>query len=102
MNANHLAVDCWIVSQLTGIRMLEEQIGEALARGNGRQSETLRLQIARLRSWVSQVDLALSTPGIKETRGQQSRMRPVRRSRKPSTTASRPASRRHKHPPVIA
>ncbi len=97
MNANHLAIDCWIVSQLTGIRMLEEEIGEALARGNGRQSETLRLQIAKLRSWVSQVELALSTPGVKETR-----MRPTRRLRKPATSASRPASRRHKHPPVIA
>jgi hypothetical protein len=96
MNANHLAIDCWIVSQLTGIRMLEEEIGEALARGNGRQSETLRLQIAKLRSWVNQVELALSTPGVKETR-----MRP-RRLRKPATSASRPTSRRHKHPPVIA
>ena len=97
MNANHLAIDCWIVSQLTGIRMLEEEIGEALASGNGQQSETLRLQIAKLRSWVSQVDYALSTRPVKKTR-----MSAVKRLRKPATTASRAAFRRHKHSPVVS
>jgi hypothetical protein len=94
MNANHLAIDCWIVSQLTGIRMLEEEIGEALASGKGRQSETLRLQIAKLKSWVSQVDYALSTRVTKETR-----MSPLKRSRKPAT-ASHAAFRRHTHSPA--
>jgi hypothetical protein len=60
MNSNHLANDCWIVSQLTGIRMLEKQISDALVSGKRRQNGTLRLQVARLKSWVSQVDHALS------------------------------------------
>jgi hypothetical protein len=61
MDANHLATDCWIVSQLTGIRMLERQLGEALLNGNGRQSASLHLQVVKLQSWVSQVDKALSS-----------------------------------------
>lgn len=62
MNVDHLAKDCWLASQLAGIRMLEKQLSQALARGNRRQNATLSLQVARLDSWVRQVDAALSVP----------------------------------------
>lgn len=62
MNANHLAKDCWVITQLAGIRMLEEQLSQVLAQGSRRQKATLHLEVAKLDTWVRQVDRALSTP----------------------------------------
>lgn len=62
VNANHLAKDCWVITQLAGIRMLEEQLSQVLAQGSRRQKATLHLEVAKLDTWVRQVDRALSTP----------------------------------------
>lgn len=52
--------DCWIVGQLTGIRMLERELSQALQKPGARDSKELRQRVATLNSWVSKVDQALT------------------------------------------
>jgi len=67
IDTNHLANDCWIVSQLTGIRMLEKELSQALVGSDRPQPEALRLQVDRLKSWVRQVDDVLSSRSYEES-----------------------------------
>ena len=47
MKMDVLANDCWIVAQLSGIRMLEHELTYALMTPGARVGETLQLPIAR-------------------------------------------------------
>jgi hypothetical protein len=52
--------DCWIVGQLTGIRMLERELADAFRRPRASAGEDLRQRVAELNSWVNIVDEALA------------------------------------------
>jgi hypothetical protein len=56
------AIDCWIVGQLAGIRMLERELSDTLRKPGARGNEELRQRVAQLNSWVSMVDQALAGP----------------------------------------
>jgi len=52
--------DCWIVGQLAGIRLMEQELTQALRKPGTRNSKELQQRVAKLNSWVSMVDQALS------------------------------------------
>ena len=59
MRTDVLTRDCWIVSQLAGIRMLERELTDAIGKP-GAVGEDLQRRVAQLTSWVNLVDDALS------------------------------------------
>ena len=60
MKTDVAAMDCWIVGQLAGIRMLERELSDALKSPSQRASEDLRRQVDELNSWLNLVDAALT------------------------------------------
>jgi len=56
--------DCWIVGQLAGIRMLEQEVSQALRKPGARDSKELQQRVANLNSWVSMVDQALTQRAV--------------------------------------
>jgi len=58
--ADVVAKDCWIVGQLAGIRMLEEELTGAFKRPGSAAGEDLRRRLDELNSWVNLVDDALT------------------------------------------
>jgi hypothetical protein len=59
MNIDFIADDCWIEGQLTGIRLLERELSDALRSPRARRQE-LRDRVAHLNSWLNFVDDALA------------------------------------------
>ena len=53
--------DCWILGQLTGIRMMERELTGALQQPDTPR-EYLRRQITQLNSWLDLVEDALTGP----------------------------------------
>ena len=60
MNIDFIADDCWIEGQLTGIRLLERELSDALRTPRAHGHEDLRQRVARLNSWLNLVDHALT------------------------------------------
>src|SRR5262249_39498468 len=58
MTGEFVASDCWLVSQLLGIRMLERELAHAFKKPHARK-EHLRRRVKQLHSWVEAVDRAL-------------------------------------------
>lgn len=61
MQNNASVNDQWIVNQLVGIRMLEQELASALGKPSIRGKEQLRQRIRQLNAWVDAVDHSLST-----------------------------------------
>ena len=60
MNIDFIADDCWIEGQLAGIRLLENELSEAFRAPQRHRREGLQQRVARLNSWLNQVDQALA------------------------------------------
>jgi hypothetical protein len=60
MSIDFIADDCWIEGQLAGIRLLENELSEALRAPQRHKREGLQQRVAQLNSWLNQVDQALS------------------------------------------
>ena len=60
MKTDVVAKDCWIVGQLTGIRMLERELTDAFNEPSAQASEDLRRRVGELNSWLNLVDDALT------------------------------------------
>jgi hypothetical protein len=60
MQSNTHTNDQWIVNQLVGIRMLEQELASALGKPSIRGKEHLRRRIRQLNAWVDAVDHSLS------------------------------------------
>ena len=52
--------DQWILNQLIGIRMLEQELAAALGKPSIRGKAQLRRRIRQLNAWVDAVDHSLS------------------------------------------
>jgi hypothetical protein len=65
MSGDFITKDCWILGQLTGIRMMERELTSALKQPKTPKRD-LRLRIAQLNSWLDQVDNALSCSRVSE------------------------------------
>ncbi len=61
MPRNTSVNDQWILNQLIGIRMLEQELASALDKPSIRGKEQLRRRIRQLSAWVDAVDHSLST-----------------------------------------
>ncbi len=66
MNTDVAAKDCWLVGQLAGIRMLENQWTQAFAMPSPGASEDLRQRVHELNMWLNLVDDALTVPALPE------------------------------------
>lgn len=60
MQTNTRTSDQWIVNQLLGIRMLEQELASALGQPSLREKAQLRARIRQLSAWVDAVDNSLS------------------------------------------
>ena len=59
MKNNLYVSDCWIMSQLNGIRMLERELDQAFKRPGEPYVDVLR-RLNQLNTWLNLVDRALS------------------------------------------
>ena len=57
---NTSAKDQWILNQLIGIRMLEQEVAATLRKPSIRGKEQLRNRILQLNAWVDAVDHSLA------------------------------------------
>jgi hypothetical protein len=60
MKADVVIKDCWIMRQLAGIQILEQELTYAFKTPGARTSKDLRRRIAQLNSWLNIVDDALT------------------------------------------
>ena len=68
MKADVVTKDCWILGQLAGIMMLEQELTDAFNTPGALTREDFRRQLAQLNSWVTFVDDALAAP-VRSARG---------------------------------
>jgi hypothetical protein len=60
MKADVITKEYWIMAQLAGIQMLEEELTSAFRRPSARTAEELRPRLAQLNSWLNAVENALT------------------------------------------
>lgn len=60
MSRDLMANDYWIMSQLEGIRMLEQELADAMRKPRRGGAKHLHRRVAQLSSWVDMVDRALT------------------------------------------
>lgn len=60
MKNDMVAKDCWVAGQLAGIRMLEQELTDALKKPNTQAPTELRRRLSELNSWLNLVDDALT------------------------------------------
>jgi hypothetical protein len=60
MKADVVTKDCWIMGQIAGIRMLEQELTSAFKSPSARTGEDLQRRVAQLNSWLNLVDDALT------------------------------------------
>ena len=59
MKADVVTKDCWIMGQLAGIQMLEQELTDAFKRPGRPTNKNLQRRVAQLNSWLDNVDAAL-------------------------------------------
>ena len=62
MKADVVMKDCWILGQLAGIMMLEQELTDAFKKPRSLTGQDFRRRLAQLNSWVTLVDDALAAP----------------------------------------
>jgi hypothetical protein len=77
MNKELVANDCWILGQLTGIRMLERELTEAFNSREERRADGIRQRLSQLNSWLNLMDDALTVIAEDRTKPRQRRAGPV-------------------------
>jgi hypothetical protein len=60
MKADVVTKDCWIMGQLAGIHILEQELTDALKRPGKPTNKNLQQRVAQLNSWLNSVDDALT------------------------------------------
>lgn len=84
MKTDVVEKDCWIVSQLAGIRMLERELTDAFTMSSPGANEDLRRRVDELNSWLNLVDDVLTvrtcSPWRPSLRGGRTVTSPVRSS----------------------
>jgi hypothetical protein len=66
MTATAVAKDCWILGQLAGIRMLEEELTAKLKASGGHVGEELHERVVELNAWLNRVERVLTTRAIND------------------------------------
>jgi len=77
MNKELVANDCWILGQLTGIRMLERELTEAFNSREERKADGIRQRLSQLNSWLNLMDNALTVIAEDRTKGRNRGAGPV-------------------------
>jgi|HubBroStandDraft_5_1064220.scaffolds.fasta_scaffold2190856_1 hypothetical protein len=77
--------DGWIIGQLAGIHMLEQELTNAFKKPTARAGEDLRRRLAQLNSWLNVVDDALTL----RTRSDKSSRQAVARAERGAGSVSR-------------
>ena len=65
MKADVVPKDRWIMDQLAGIQILEQELTDAFKRPGARTSKDLQRRVAQLNSWLNMVDDALTIRALK-------------------------------------
>jgi hypothetical protein len=66
MKATAVAKDCWILGQLAGIRLMEEELTKKLKTSRGRVGEELHQRVMELNAWLTRVERVLAVRPVAE------------------------------------
>jgi len=65
MKAEIVTKEYWIMAQLAGIQMMEQELKSAFEKPGARTAEELRPRLAQLNSWLNAVEDALTPAAIR-------------------------------------